>query len=345
MADTCRLESSETVDMVTNRIGNIDMVIIVCRHCENNGPVPLRIKKIEFKHFEPKTVSVPFYNETFPVDALIEAEQKGTGALSAALRARIEKEYEDETGYLPNDPYLIQEKLDRYQLLLNFTREDYEMRIWDELLINGEPVDPARIYYPVGDNEYQSLGMEVGCDIDKGVPKRVSYEPIVRDPEKVAPPGLYIADVTHQCYDGSCPAPEWVVSSPTPYFDHAEGQQIGVMDTGEIVKPLKTLSHVTAAKAIAIKDHGHIFEGDIFYLLDSLAEGFYRFWHYGNIFIADASGVRIKGIWNYCEQENNCWAEADTRPTSIWWSMVKRQNGETIWLREPLNTLSGVLVD
>ena len=125
----------------------------------------------------------------------------------------------------------------------------------------------------------------------------------------------------------------------------AEGERIGVMKSGETVKPLKTLSHVTGARAIASKDHDHIFEGDVFYLLDSQAEGFYRFWHYGNVFIDDAGGVRIDGSWSYCEQNNNCWANAKTRPTSIWWSKVKRQSGEIVWVREPLDSLSGVLVD
>ncbi len=49
--------------------------------------------------------------------------------------------------------------------------------------------------------------------------------------------------------------------------------------------------------------------------------------------------------WNYCEQKNNCWAESETQPASVWWSKVKRQNGEVIWIREPIQTLSGVLVD
>ncbi|NIQ13257.1 MAG: hypothetical protein GTO02_02250, partial [Candidatus Dadabacteria bacterium] len=106
-----------------------------------------------------------------------------------------------------------------------------------------------------------------------------------------------------------------------------------------------TLTHVTGAKAVAIKDHDHIFAGDIFYILDSQAEGFYRLWHYGNVFIDDAGGIRMGKSWNYCEQKNNCWAESETQPASVWWSKVKRQNGEVIWIREPIQTLSGVLVD
>ena len=117
------------------------------------------------------------------------------------------------------------------------------------------------------------------------------------------------------------------------------------MNPGEIVISLKTLSHVTGARAVATEDHDHIFEGDVFYLLDSQAEGFFRFWHYGNVFIDQADGVRIEGLLNFCEQDDSCWADAETRPVTVWWSKVKRRNGETVWIREPLQTLSGVLVD
>lgn len=344
-ADACRLETDKAVEHVKEKISNTKMVITVCPHCQKTEPIPLRIQAIDFKHYEPDKVSIPFYDETFPVEALEEAEYKNTGILADTLRAKIEKEYENETGYLPNDPYLIKEKQDRYKMMLRFTRDDYAMRVWDELFINKKLVNPALIYYPVGDNEYRSLGMEVDCELYQGAPNRVTYKPVVRDPAKEAPPAVYIADITSQCYDGSCPLPEWIVLSPTPYFDQENGKQMGNMPEGEIMKPIQTLTHVTGARAIATRDHDHIFAGDTFYLLDSQAEGFYRFWHYGNVFIDDADGVQIRGSWDYCENDNSCWAEAETQPTSIWWSKVKRQNGEIVWIREPLQTISGVLVD
>jgi hypothetical protein len=243
------------------------------------------------------------------------------------------------------DPYLVREKRSRYRMLLDFARQDYEMRVWDELLINDRPVDPAQLYYPVGNDMYRSLGIEVGCDIYRDAPPRVFYRPVARDPARIAPPEPYIADITRQCYDGSCPASEWTALSSMPCFDQAGGEQIGVIDTGTVVKPLKTLSYVSGARAVAHRDHDQIFEGDIFYLLDSQAEGYYRFWHYGNVFIDDAGGVRIGGSRGYCEREQNCWADAEALPGSIWWSEVKLRNGETVWVRDPLQTFSGVLVD
>ena len=188
-ADICRLETDEAVEITNKRLSGADMIVTVCGHCEKTDPVPLRIREIEFRHFAPATVSIPFYEETFPVEALDEAERKGSGALATALRAKVEKEYADETGYLPNDPYLISEKRARYRLLLRFAREDYEMRVWDELWINGRPANPALVYYPVGNDEYHSLGIEVDCDIYQGAPERVTYKPVARGSRQGRTPG------------------------------------------------------------------------------------------------------------------------------------------------------------
>ncbi|NIQ14680.1 MAG: hypothetical protein GTO02_09865, partial [Candidatus Dadabacteria bacterium] len=48
-------------------------------------------------------------------------------------------------------------------MLLRFARDDYEMKVWDELLINGNPANPALVYYPVGNNKYRNLGLEIDC--------------------------------------------------------------------------------------------------------------------------------------------------------------------------------------
>ena len=49
-------------------------------------------------------------------------------------------------------------------MLLGFAREDLEMRTLDELWINGQPSDPAQLYYPIGGDRYRNLGLEVDCD-------------------------------------------------------------------------------------------------------------------------------------------------------------------------------------
>ena len=345
MADPCRLETDEAVAQATKRFQGVKMLVTVCGHCQKNEPIPLRVTSIEFKHHAPDTVELIHYDLTFSVQELRNAEESGTGRLADALRGEIDREYLDETGYLPNDPFLIEEKRDRFSMLLGFAREDLEMRTLDELWINGQPSDPAQLYYPIGGDRYRNLGLEVDCDNFAGSPELVDYKPIDRDPKKEAPPDPFIADVTGQCYDGSCPTDEWTTVRDTPIYDEPEGDSIGHLSPGETVKPVKTLSYVTGAKVVATTDHDHIFKGDVFYLLDSLAEGFYRFWHYGRIYIDDASDIRIRGIQNYCEKRNNCWAVQEQRSIGIWWSRVERSDSTIVWIREPLDTMTGVLVD
>ncbi len=344
-ADVCRLETESEVQQARKRLDGVTMIVTVCGHCETNDPVPLRIKSYDFRHFEPDTVAIPIYEETYPVSSLKDAMEKNSGPLASSLRAKIDEDYKDETGFLPNDPYLIKEKRDRYKMLLDFALEDYEMRTWDELVINGERVNPVQVYYPIGGNQYRNLGRELNCEVYSKTPDKVAYQRVRASAETEAPPEKYIADVTGQCYDGSCPAAQWKVYSATTYFNEAEGEEAGVLDTDEVVIPLQTLSYVKGSKAVAYRDHDHIFEGDVFYVLDSQAEGFHRFWHYGNVFIADGDGVKYDEGWNYCEKKDTCWATAKTQSTSVWWSKVQRQDGSSVWVKDPMASLTGVLVD
>ena len=219
------------------------------------------------------------------------------------------------------------------------------MRTWDELSINAEKTNAAFLFYPVGENRYRSLGAELRCETVENLPLEVTFTPVNRDPALESPPSTYIADVTEQCYDGSCPRDEWVVFRATDYFDAPEGAVRGTLPVDELLKPLQTLSHVKGGRALAREDHGRIFEGDAFYLLDSLGEGFYRFWHYGEVSVADASHIRSPEGWNYCDRKGTCWAVLEEHPESTWWSKVSRGNGEVVWVKDPITSISGVLTD
>lgn len=341
--DTCRIQRASEVAALERHLDGVGMLVSVCPHCSNTNPVPLRVRTYELVHTTPEMVTLAFYDLTFPVGDLERAEQTGEGPLGDALRAAIEKEYENETGYLPNDPILIQEKRDRYEMMLRFTREELAMRTWVDLTINGEPVNVSLLYFPVGDEQYKSLGAAVGCELYENAPLKVKYTPVNRDPALESPPERYVVDVTGQCYDGSCPQAKWTVAAATDYYDEMDGEVVGTLPVDETLEPLQTLSHVKAGRARATRDHGRIFEGDVFYLLDSLGEGFYRFWHYGDVFVDDTSDIKRPRGWNYCDEKHNCWAELETHPESIWWSKVVRANGDEIWITEPLSTIRGVL--
>ncbi|MCZ6828673.1 MAG: hypothetical protein O7F73_03660 [Gammaproteobacteria bacterium] len=116
-----------------------------------------------------------------------------------------------------------------------------------------------------------------------------------------------------------------------------------MLEPGEVLMPVKTETHVIGSQIISTKDHGKFFAGDVIYLLDSQAEGFYRVWHYGDVFIIDASGVNIEQRTDYCERDESCWASGTDYPTEIWWSKVRRANGSEGWVREPIQTMDGVL--
>jgi len=345
LADACRLETREDALRARAVLGNHPFLVTVCPHCENTDPVPLRVQNFELVHISPNSVPLVFYDLSFPVEALIEAEQSGTGPLAGALREQIEKEYADGTGYLPNDPILIKEKRDRFAMMLRFAREDLELRTWDELLINGEPVNPALLYYPTGGNRYQSLGTEVGCELYSGAPFEVTYRPVDRKPELEAPPAPFIADITGQCYDGSCPAEVWTVRQPVPYFERPDGEKLGLFEAHEKLRPLQTQAHVSGGRALASRDRGRIFAGDVFYLLDSQGEGFYRIWHYGDVFIEDGEGILHNAEVDRCARDGTCWAELLDYPTNVWWAQVQGEKGEIGWVREPLEAISGVLTD
>lgn len=109
--------------------------------------------------------------------------------------------------------------------------------------------------------------------------------------------------------------------------------------------PIRTESHVSGSRILVTRDNGRFFEGDVAYVLDSQAEGFYRVWHYGDVFVIDASGIRMRRGWDRCETvAAGCWAQGGAPPGEIWWSKVQRPDGRTGWIRQPIESIDGVLV-
>ena len=350
MADACQLETPNEVNVVRDLIKIDTMIVTYCWYCNRPESLPLRVRQIGFQHTEPDYVRVIAWanaptERIFPLKDLEQAERDDNGPLAEFIRQDINKEYSDTTGYLgPNDPYLMQEKKDRYDMLLGFARKDHDMRTSDELYINGEPADPRLLYAPVGEDRFQSVGYQIGCLMD-GAPQSVVFRPVLRDPEKASPSEPFIADVTGQCYDGACPRDHWQVIRQTPLFadSHDNAAQIGMLNPQEEVDPVKTESHVMGARLVVSRDHHKFFTGDVLYLLDSQAEGFYRVWHYGDVFVVDATGVNLSGRTDECERNETCWASGSGYPSEIWWSRIRRRDGSEAWVREPIRNLDGVL--
>ena len=338
------------MDIVRKLIQLDTTIVEYCWYCDAPEPLPLRVGKIEFRHTEPMQVRVIAWTDNaterlFPLNALEQGERDGTGPLADFIRQDVDKQNADTSGYLgPNDPFLVHEKKDQFAMLLRIVREDHDLNTFDELYINDESADPRLLYVPVGDGQFQSVGRQLDCLMDNAA-NFVAFRPVDRDPGKAAPPQPFIADVTGQCYDGACPRDVWRVTRQMLLLAGANDSapQIGLLESGEDLVPIKTETHVTGSQLIAIKDHGKFFVGDVFYLLDSQAEGFYRVWHYGDVFIIDATGINLDDRTNRCERDEMCWASGNRYPTERWWSKIRRASGEEGWVREPIRNLDGVL--
>ena len=77
---------------------------------------------------------------------------------------------------------------------------------------------------------------------------------------------------------------------------------------------------------------------------DSQAEGFHRVWHYGDVFVIDATGVNVAEQTDYCERNATCWAEGAGHSIETWWTKVRRTDGSEGWVQDPIKTLDGVLL-
>lgn len=349
-ADPCRIESSAELSIVRSLIVPGETIVEFCWFCDQAVPTPLRVGKVVFEHHAPEALRIWNSQESFTLADLNQAEREGTGPLAEVLRKDIDQEYADSYAHsdphYQKDPYIVEEKRKAFAMRLEFVRQDYELRVWDSLLINGMPADPRLLYVPTGGNRYASVGLQIDCLMDDA-PEHVTYVPIVRSPETERPPVPYIADVTGQCYDGSCPLPRWTVHQATPTYDSADGSTATGkgLAVGEEVEPIQVLSYVRRGAGEVYRDKGRFFAGDRFYLLDSQAEGFYRFWHYGDVFVSDSNELRVVGDGAPCQDDGEHWGCVREYPQEVWWALVRRSDGAELWLREPAKTLSGVLVD
>lgn len=352
--DPCRLETPEAARRALRLVEPHALIVSYCWWCDSPTPLPLRVTRVGLERAEPDRVRVIEWSgpepreREFPLAALVQAERHGRGPLAAFLRQDIERST-DTSGYLgPDDPYLVQEKRAQFSMRLQHVREDHDLRTWDELVVNGESVDPRLLYVPAspaGGPSFRSLGHAVGCSMGNA-PPTVDFRPVVRDPSKAAPPRPFVADVTDQCYDGACPQPTWRALDATPLFTAAseDATRVGELASGEEVVPVETQVHVIGSRAVVLRDHDRFFEGDVFYLLDSQAEGFFRLWHYGDVFVLDASDVDTGAGWMPCrEQPHGCWARAEGGALELWWARVRRGDGSEVWVRDPLRYLDGVL--
>ena len=98
---------------------------------------------------------------------------------------------------------------------------------------------------------------------------------------------------------------------------------------------------------MVVFDQGRFLEGDEFYILNSLGEGYFRVWYYGRVVEEEILGVSMEqsknGEWAQCpEPDVNCWAEAHGHPEEVWWARVKTSDGRQGWIREPASFMEDI---
>lgn len=217
--------------------------------------------------------------------------------------------------------------------------------------IQGRRVDLAYLYRPAGNDRYRNLGVELGCGDSSEL---ITYSPPDRAAEQPSPEVAW-ADISEQCYDGCC-----IRRDPSRFTlttrraasllgqARADAPAVATLGTHRKLKLLRLLAHVSPIRATAIKDHGIFRKGDTFYLLNSLGEGFFRVWHYGEVHRVGMTGLSSfytgTNVKSRCTPEKKgCWAEATTHyGHERWWGEVVTEDGTRGWLADIEKAVTGL---
>ena len=103
----------------------------------------------------------------------------------------------------------------------------------------------------------------------------------------------------------------------------APGEWVKAIDGQLRLVPLRgVVKRATANPPLAV--------GDVVYMLEPLGEGFYVLWH---------KGKTLEHDWtNMSEEEPIAWDKEAPPPSGAilgWWVQLKRENGQTGWVKDP----------
>lgn len=308
-ADQCEYFDEKTADLVQKQIKTGDILLHYCEPCDMPEPFPLRVRTMQV--------------------------EKESGYPKPTNIDGVWYSYEDIK--LGKAPSMTREEQ-------KFVLESMEMANQGQyrLVINGEGRDLAYLYYRSApdDINYRNIGVAAGCA--NGVPPAITYKFPDKGRATGPPPGPHFEDITGVCFDGSCLLDALTLNKEATLFaDHHENS--GVVATvapGETLHMERIVTEVKPVHVQVVFDQGRFLEGDEFYILNSLGEGYFRVWYYGRIVEDELMGVSMQqtenGNWAKCpEPDILCWAEARGYPEEIWWALVKTRYGGQGWLREP----------
>ena len=315
-ADQCVYFDERTASLVQSKIKTGDVLLNYCKPCNMPEPLPLRITAMQIEQEEtasaPKSMDVHGYRYTY-----------------------------DEIKY-GRVPGLREDEQKR--LLAVMETENHTAY---KLIINNELQDLAYLYFATGPDTYTNIGVTAGCA--EGVTQSLTYKFPDKSEATAKPDNPLFEDITGQCFDGSCLLNEWKISKrATLLGDHSpDAGPVMTVGPGDSVKVEKIISEVQPLRAVVVFDQGHFVKGDEFYVLNSLGEGYFRVWYYGQIVEEELLGVSMQqmenGEWAKCpEADANCWAEANGHPEEIWWALVTTRDGKQGWLREPASFVENI---
>jgi len=316
-ADYCVYFDKDTAAVVRDHVREGMVALQFCESCGFIEPLPLRIRSLELREH---SVDVDFITYNGRKVTLADIDK---GTLVA--------------DYTPEEIEFLRETLEEQAARKSYT-----------LHINGEEIDLAYFYIPEELPVYRNVGVLAHCAAD--ISPTIEYVPINKDPALEAPMQPILVDVSEHCYDGCCPGKTWTVREKVILFAEANVQsaKVAELSPGASVTPLQVRAFVEPVRAEVVYDHGRFFEGDVFYLLNSLGEGFYNIWYYSKTHEEDVSGInqfQLKMDRRGCNPPTkDCWAVAGDLKEETWWAEVRRKGGQAGWLYDPRKTMDGVLV-
>lgn len=157
-------------------------------------------------------------------------------------------------------------------------------------------------------------------------------------PAHLRPPAIYIAEGA--CPFECCTFREWNVEKDVDLYDKPSGTQlVAHLKAGESVTGLTGEVHVKPKAAGVVRNFQsgpiNLKKGDVFFVLDYLGEGAFRFWVNGETTTALSEPAEV------CpENSTDCWAQyvepkaGKTDPDHVWWVKVKTKLGQTGWTKE-----------
>jgi hypothetical protein len=313
-ADQCEYFDEKTANMVQSEIKTGDILLIYCEPCDMPEPFPLRVRTVQV--------------------------EKESGYPKPTNIDGVWYSYEDiKLGKVPG---MTREEQ-------KFVLESMKMANQGQyrLVINGEGRDLAYLYSQTGTDTYQNIGVTARCA--EGVTATLHYKFPDKDQALGKPELPHYEDITGYCFDDSCLLKEWKTRSDVIMLEdhHMDARPVLTLDPGQTLKVLHILSEPRPVHAVVVFDQGRFLEGDEFYILNSLGEGYYRVWYYGRIVEEEISGVSMPQIEGgepakCVTPDVNCWAEADGQPGEVWWAEVQTSDGKQGWVHEPATVMENI---